>query len=875
MNLKSILYFSFLLALMANFKEGIALTVQDIQIVDQEGTPTLSFSFDEVFSPEPDQEDDETLLIEFPEDTTWTPPLSKSSNLGLSYTYVPYQDGAGDLIIKKDKRLMVGNLTQGNHNRYVLSFYAQPSSQLPVPRLQNSLPATPVNASSAPPQNTPPMSEPLTIKGIRVGSKNQRTRLVFDLNRQTKFIIKENDNFSSIYILPTEVTRWIPAPASSEAFGFFKGYQLVKLDNDVGIEVSVTPGTRIVQASVIGGKTLHPKLVVDLAPQSFIPTVHSYADPSKIEDTYAAMKEKNNLLLNRGDSFSVFPENTLIKEMNILSQNNDTIIRLLMSEVKNFDVQENKITREVTISLPKMIWDNVKVTEEKAGLVEGFKVDQTDPDHTNLVFKVSKETSVMGKKSFGIKGNGRFVVYLNQKERKTPTWLIDASASEVSYDDLEKEEGEVSRLMYHGGVTPYTNIGDGFYVGLKAASLAGQSESHSSHGGFTNNLSTANFGGGIHLLAGYGMDINRIYMGAEVNLGIYGADSKPSYTVAGAQSSSSSEIRTTWGLTGRLGYYISPTSLLYARLGVNSSKFTYSGSSNATGEIIFPGSYSNNNRTGFLYGLGLESALNDRLSVRIEGAQINYQPFTYKSGADYKKDRPLLNEINLGIGYKLSPMSGPAIGDIFEESVGTGFYFGADGGLSTVINHRHVTGVNGTGAATVYDGDGSNVDPSWGLFAGYSYHQDKFFMAGELQLALTKPIISESILQGGTTTESYSNKLQWLWALTARPGYIFNHGTIGYGRIGFVGGNFSHSSQHSGVQNAFTTGGSNKSYGFGIRIGAGIETFLTKHLSLRSDYILDYIPSVRVKNPSNASLNEKINLINNEFKLGLSWYIEP
>src|SRR3989344_5670621 len=873
MRIKSILYFSFLLVFLTNLEEACALVVEDMKIIDHQGTPTLSFTFDEAFSLEPDQEDDETLLIEFPEDTQWTPPLSKESNLGLSYTYVPYQDGAGDLVIKKYKRLVTGKLVQNQHNQYSLSFYAQPDSQNPplppeAPIPQNPVAEAPMNPSPA------PVNGPLTIKGIRAGFKNQNTRLVLDLSRQTKFIIKENDDFSTIYILPTEITQWVPAPSSSESFGFFKGYKLITMNKDVGIEVSVQKGTRIVQASIIGEKTPDPKLVIDLAHQSFVPTVNTISNSNKVNETYTSMKTQNNALLNRGDSFSVFPENDLVKSMNILVQNNDTIIRLMTTEVKNFDVQENKTTNEVSIHLPKMIWDNANVTEQKAGLVEGFKLDQTDPEHTSLIFKVDKGTSVIGKKSFGTKGNGRFVVYLNQKEKKTPTWLIDASASELSYDDLEKEEGEVSRLVYRGGIAPYTNVGDGFYVGLKAASLAGQTASHSTYSTFTNDLSTSNFGGGIHLLAGYGIDINKIYAGAEFNVGIYGADSKTSYTVSGASTDSSAEIRTTWGIIGRLGYYVSPSSLLYARLGANSSNFSYS-SSGGTGEIIFPTSYQRTNRTGFLYGLGLESALNDRLSVRVEGAQVTYQPFYYKSGTDYKKDRPLLNEINLGIGYKLNPMSGPAMGDIYEESVGTGFYFGADSGLSTFVNHRNVTGVNGSSATTTYDGEGSTVDPAWGLFVGYSDHQDKFFMAGELHLDLTKPIISESILNGGTTTESYSNKLQWLWALTARPGHIFNHGTIGYGRISMIGGSFSHSSQHSGTQHSFTAGGSEKVYGIGIRVGAGLETFITRHLALRSDYILDYIPGLKIKDQSNGNVTEKINLINNEFKLGLSWYLNP
>jgi outer membrane immunogenic protein len=879
MRIKFILYFSFLLAFFAFFENSCALIVKDAKIFDQAGSPTFSISLDETFSPEPDQEDEETLLIEFPEDTQWKAPLSQESNLGLSYTYIPYQDGAGDLVIKKDKRLIAGEFVQDKHNQYSLPFYAQPPSQnttnssFPIPQSTGLMAQETIN--SFPPATASLPTGPLTIKDIRVGPKKKNTRLVLELSRQTKFIIKENDNFSTIYILPTEITQWLPPPASSSSFGFFKGYRLVKLKDDVGIEVMVEKGTRIVQASIVGEKTPNPKLVIDLNHYSLAPTIQNQTTSQKIDEVYTSMKTQNNVLLNRGDSFSVFSEDELVKSLNILVQNNDTIIRLLTSHVKSFDVRENKTTNEVTIHLPKMIWNNVKVTEEKAGLVRGFTVDQSDPEHTNLVFKVDKGTSIIGKKSFGTKGNGRFVVYLNQKEKKTPTWLIDASASELSYDDLEKEEGEVSRLIYQGGISPYTNIGDGFYVGLKASSLAGQQKSHSTHAAYTNNLSAANFGGGAHLLAGYGMNFEQIYAGAELNVGLYGVDSKNSYSIGGTETTSSAEIRASWGLSARLGYYISPTSLLYARMGVNSTNFNYSGSSSSNGEIIFPGTYRRNNRTGFLYGLGLESALNDHISARIEGAQVNYQPFYYRSGTDYKKDRPLLNDITLGIAYKLNPMSGPAVADIYEESVGTGFYFGADGGLSTLLNHRYVNGIDATNTATVHDSNGSTIDPAWGLFAGYSYHQNKFFMAGELQLALTKPVISESIMQGNTTTESYSNKLQWLWALTARPGYIFNHGTIGYGRIGLVGGHFAHSGQHSGTQRAFTTGGSAKSHALGVRLGAGLETFINRHLTVRSDYILDYLPKVKIKDQNNGSLREKINLINNEFKLGLSWYLDP
>ena len=864
-----LLHFSFLIGIC--FLSGIsyALTVKNAVIDTSSGTPSLSFSFDETFVPEPDQEDEETLLIEFPEDTKWEPSLSKDSKLGLRYTYIPYQDGSGDLVIKKNKHLVMGELVQHNTNQYTLPFSSQPGASTPQRRAEIPLP-TPTQSLL---EKRISSEVPLAIKGLRLGRKKENTRFVLDLNRQSKFIIKENDDFSKIYIIPTEVTEWIPSPSSSQSFGSFKGYKLVKIGKDIGIEVSVEKGTRIVSATLLEEHTPQPKLVIDLGHRSFVPLMHKEISSKKIEALHSMMKTKNNDLLSQKNS--LFPEKELIKSMNILVQNNDTIIRLETTEPKNFDVRNNTETNDLTIFLPKVMWEKVNVTEKEAGLVNRFRVDQSDPNHTKLIFKLQKETSVIGKKVFGKKGNGRFVVYLNQKEKKTPTWLISASDSKLSYDDLEKEEGETSRLVYRGGIRSYTNIGTGFYVGANASSVSGQSSSNTHHLTKETNLSNSNFGAGGHVFAGYGINFQKIYTGAELNIGIYGADDKTTYDIATTERNSSSKIRHSWDISGRLGYYVAPTTLLYSRLGFLSTNFSYDGSSTSDGGIVFPATYRRSSRTGFLFGAGLESALNDHISVRIEGAQINYQPIKHRSGTSYKKDRFLINEVSFGAGYKLSPMAGPAMGDIYEESVGTGFYFGADGGLSTLTNHRKVNGTTDGTLQTKYDGQGSTLDPSWGLFSGYSYHLDKFFLAGEFQLSLTKPIIEESISQNGITTESYSNRLRWLWALTARPGYVFNHGTIGYGRIGFCGGSLSHSSQHSGAQRGFTVGGAEKSYALGMRLGAGIETFINRHLTLRGDYTLDYMPGIKIKDDNNNAWKENITLINNEFKLGLSWYIDP
>ena len=329
-------------------------------------------------------------------------------------------------------------------------------------------------------------------------------------------------------------------------------------------------------------------------------------------------------------------------------------------------------------------------------------------------------------------------------------------------------------------------------------------------------------------------------------------------------------------MSGRAGYYITPTSLLYARIGAVSGSFKYGGSEVANGQVIYPNNYEKRRRSGFLYGVGLESALNDMFTVRIEGAQLNFQTFRARQGNNSVKDRFLINQISMGGAYKFSPMAGPSVGGIFSESVGTGFYFGIAGGISTLTNHRKVHGTTSGGNATDYDGQGSALDPSWSIYAGWSDHMERFFYGGEFQLDLTKPIISESISHAtGNETERYSNKLRWLWALTGRAGYIFNHGTVGYGRFGIVGAQLSHTGVHAGAERLFTVTGACNAYALGIRMGAGLETFITDRLSIRGDYVLDYMPGVKIKDKIDGTYNEKISLINNEFKLGLSWYLDP
>lgn len=122
--------------------QALSLSVQKGDLKEVDGATVLELQFDGPFQPEPDMEDGETILIEFPEDTNWTPPRNKISNLGLSYTYIPYEDGSGDLVIKKDAHLMMGEVIQHNMNHYSITFYTNQTPQNRAP-MGRSLPPEP------------------------------------------------------------------------------------------------------------------------------------------------------------------------------------------------------------------------------------------------------------------------------------------------------------------------------------------------------------------------------------------------------------------------------------------------------------------------------------------------------------------------------------------------------------------------------------------------------------------------------------------------------------------------------------------------------------------------------------------------------------
>ncbi len=830
-----------------------ALVVKEVSINNSSETPMILVGLDQVFTLTAERPDEETIIVDFPVGTQWEAPTSGTSSDQTKikgYNFIPYQDGSGDLIVKVPRNLLIDQSGTAQNGIFGISF-----------RDTNKIGA-----------------KTLSVKRFQIGPKEGMTRIVLDLNRVGKFSVSENPDGTKIFVNPLEKTDWLIAkklsqPKIATANLLFKGYTLTEGQSGT-LEIEVQPGARLIKSFLIDTKTTTPKLVIDF---SNTPPLQPEA-PSPQKKCPLKLAAVGSILPKKVATVpvttTIFPNKQLVQRFDIISQKDDTIIRLVSTKKINMKITENSHTHQITLHIPKIDWSEVKVPEEKGGLIQGFQINQDDPDFTDIVLDVEKGTHIIGKNTFSGGGEFRFIMYLNENEEKTPDWLIEETVDRLSYVARDREHAEVSRIVYRGGLSPYMSIGDGLYFGLQGDSVVAENTSHANLNTTQTKTSQGLFGGGGHAFVGYGTSINRLYFGGEASLGLFGADDKETFFNGTTTSSNNVQIGKSWDVTGRLGFYASPTSLIYGRLGIANTDFSYSGSLNANGAPIFPGNYKKNNRTGLLFGFGMESALNDTFTVRLGASQTNYQASHYTNGADYKKDRLIVHQVNVGVGYKVSPMSGPAAADFYEESVGTGFYLGGALGTSTILNRRTVNGITG-GTSTKYTGQSTDTEPAWSAFAGYSANMGQFYLAGEIEASANQTLANETILTNSIVTESYTDKLSWLWAMTLRPGYIFNQGTLAYGRLGIVGGQFSHTTQMGPNNRTFASGRSSKQHVCGARAGGGLETFLSQNISLRADYVVDYIPNVKIPDKSIPGVTEKINILNNEFKLGIAYTIDP
>lgn len=839
--------------------------IQDMQIQQQGSGVKLVLIMDQPISLTSTPESDEIFVIEGFSKDDWTLPEKGTGQGGIKDYYIEeYSSGSLELVVRVDGLTLSGAnmVPKGSQYHYEVSFDGGDEGDMSM--------------------GDDPLPDQLSVSRVQVGKKAEATRMVFFLNKPADFNFSVNSSGSEIFLTPDERPRWEAQTTMQNTTGLFKGYELIEQGKHLALKISTTPGTKVRNAHIKDANTDTPKYVVDLVPDT-VSTIDQRGlfDEESGPPAFAIKGWESEPSETMGSMPSGKAEASknagLVQSMDILTQNDDTILKFITKEPLNLDVTENGYTNQVIVHLPKISWMDVNALDKNGGLINSYNVDQSSPDGTNLILNVRKGTHVIGKKTVSGGGNQvhRFIIHLNQNEAKLPEWLVDASTEKLAYEEAVKEEIETPHTVYRGGVTPDASIGQGLYAGWSLNFFGSEDKIKASDGAnASRKLFTGVTGVGGDLYLGFGQKIlNSIYVGGEMLLGHYLNKATQTYKNNGTYDGST-KIGVTWGGILRLGGYVGPMALFYARLGVMSTDFWFGGTKSSPGDLVFPESYSRRNRTGFLYGVGIDTALNDYTSFRFELGQINYQTFKHHKDDHDIKHRFILNQMSVGMTHHFSPLSGPAASPIYEESVVRGLYGGVIFALNTTYAKRDFS--NKTDGANIsYYGGSSNTDPVWGFYLGYGRAKGRFYYAGEGQVSLSESVTKESVEFGANDSETFEDSLKWRWGLAGRLGYILNHGVMAYGKLGFCAAKFKRSFSHEtgAGRHRFAVGRAQGKYILGIRSGAGLEVTVNRVLGIRGDWTMDYYPKLNLKGTTEGGSKEKQTILDNRFGIGLTVYL--
>lgn len=217
-----------------------------------------------------------------------------------------------------------------------------------------------------------------------------------------------------------------------------------------------------------------------------------------------------------------------------------------------------------------------------------------------------------------------------------------------------KDDVVVSKDVVATSVVQRQALKDGPYVGVGVgydSYRIRQNSSISDDDGdvFSANppLSGRSFVGSI--FAGYGQYFNNMfYLAGELNYNFSDAEAK--YSVGNALSAYNASIsgRNSFGVSLIPGVKVTDASLLYAKIGYVRTNFKATESQ--TGALT--GNYNTSvskNVSGTDYGVGMETLVSDKLSVRAEYNYINYNSFTNATSGS--KFSPKDNQFMVGLVY--------------------------------------------------------------------------------------------------------------------------------------------------------------------------------------------------------------------------------
>lgn len=305
------------------------------------------------------------------------------------------------------------------------------------------------------------------------------------------------------------------------------------------------------------------------------------------------------------------------------------------------------------------------------------------------------------------------------------------------------------------------------------------------------------------------------------------------------------------GVRARIGYLVTPDTLLFVAPGWASAKGTMKARLGSTVATDNEGNtesatYNDAGRfskrvNGFQVGVGFESRLTDNLSANFE--------YVYSKFADYRignspvKVAATTGTFVAGINYRFGVNAGAAP----QRSAPTRENWG---GL-----YAGISGAAGIGGAKARVGSILTLDSlgstgiSGGVVVGYDYQvAPRWVIGAELGGDLSSFDVSARLEPGYGDVASFKTSMPWALTAKARAGYLITPGTMLFASLGVTGGQFKIKADLNG----YGIKESSSSYGAMVGLGGGFETAMSKNVFLRMEYQHAMLPAIKLKSISSA-----------------------
>lgn len=319
-------------------------------------------------------------------------------------------------------------------------------------------------------------------------------------------------------------------------------------------------------------------------------------------------------------------------------------------------------------------------------------------------------------------------------------------------------------------------------------------------------------------------------------------------------------------IIAKFGYYLSPETYIYKFAGVAFRNFQYTVEHFNILSPDFPKSYKNR-FMGLLIGSGTETLISNNLSIRFDVRQflgptlhksanffmpISNQNLTMKAKITLKT-----TQMNVGLIYHFHTHNKNF--DIKDHSGYSGFYAGGSFGTGSINTKRHI--VNSLGTLNSLNGD---MDVLYGLTAGYGHFFERFYLSLEGQY-----FIRNADIKGGDfSRDFYRDRIKNFLSISVRPGFLISNQTVFYAHTGLSTFSFDHTGQYVGASQNIIGKSRIRKRLYGMNLGFGMETFYSKHISMRTQFLHHFFKRIPV---NGNTFTGYIKPGNNQFTFGIAF----